>query len=182
MAASTQLSNNIRMLRKKHDLSQEQLAEKLGIKRSNIAAYESKNVEPRLRIILEMARLFDIQLKTFIDKKLTRQDHYEGFQDDPWSDHGAAKSSGTGQIYGNKSVKTFIENSGKIRKILDGFKAFYQFRKERIKKKTPELTRLMVDIENFMQLTDYLLSQNEYMINTISPNDQLKGPEQEQAK
>ena len=54
------LSKNLKFLRKSRQWSQEELARRLGIKRSNIAAYESKNVEPRLSLLLSMAKLFNV--------------------------------------------------------------------------------------------------------------------------
>ncbi len=182
MSSNTPLSNNIRVLRKKRNLSQEQLAARLGIKRSNIAAYESKNVEPRLRIILEMAKLFDIQLKTFIEKKLDQEDQYKRFKDEEEIRKNTARLPVTREIPPKKVVNSFKESSLKIRKILEGFKAFYQFRKERIKQKTPEISKLMFDIENFIQLTEHLLTQNEFVINSISPGDQKTGHEHESAE
>lgn len=66
MDAQNYLSKNIRYLRKSKKWSQEELALKLGIKRSNIAAYESKNVEPRLGLILQMAKLFNVNMAELI--------------------------------------------------------------------------------------------------------------------
>jgi len=55
------------MLRKLNEWSQEELAERLGVKRSSIAAYESKNVEPRLKVIIEMAQVFNVSIVELIE-------------------------------------------------------------------------------------------------------------------
>jgi transcriptional regulator with XRE-family HTH domain len=65
---SSMLSVNIKSLRKKLGLTQSQLAEKLGIKRSLIGAYEEGRAEPKLTTLVSFARLFDISLDSLITK------------------------------------------------------------------------------------------------------------------
>ena len=64
------LSNNLRSLRKRHGLTQAQMAEKLNIKRSLIGAYEEGRAEPKLSTLVNIARLFDITVDS-----LVTQDH-----------------------------------------------------------------------------------------------------------
>lgn len=159
------LAHNIKYLRKLNKFSQEELAAKLGIKRSNIAAYESKNVEPRLRIILEIARLFDLSVKSLIEKKLE-----EGIAFPKFNSDNSLKAKNTQQldIVDNEDVSNFINKSIKIRKILEGFKAFYTFKKNNINKINPDKEKLLFDIDNFMQLVEHLLAYNETVIKAIS--------------
>jgi len=163
----TPLANNIRFLRRKAGLSQEELAQQLGINRSNIAAYESKNVEPRLRIILEIARYFDISIKSLIENNLHFDSTYSAFI---LNRNNRIESEQVLQTYDIKRILSFIEHSKKIRKVLEGFKAFYSFRKEHLKQIPPDRSRLIYDIENFIQLTEHLLSYNEKVVHTISKN------------
>ena len=159
------LSHNIKYLRKLNHLSQEELASKLDIKRSNIAAYESKNVEPRLRIILEIARLFDLSVKSLIEKKLEEGIEFPKFNVEP-SDY--SKNSQHLYIKDNEDISKFIDKSIKIRKVLEGFKAFYTFKKNNIQNITPSKEKLMFDIDNFVQLMEHLLAYNETVIKAIS--------------
>ena len=158
------LSNNIKFLRKVKGLSQEALAERLNIKRSNIAAYESKNVEPRLRIILEMARIFDIDVSTLIETELSQDTEYKSF-------HQKSAAAPTVDlkldITENIQIETFVEKSEKIRKVLEGFKAFYNFRKNGMVVDSPEKEKIIFDIDNFIQLMEHLLSYNENVITTF---------------
>jgi transcriptional regulator with XRE-family HTH domain len=55
----TLLGLNIKLFRKKKGLTQEQLAEKLGIKRSLLGAYEEGRAEPSLQMANRMANLFE---------------------------------------------------------------------------------------------------------------------------
>jgi transcriptional regulator with XRE-family HTH domain len=159
------LALNIRYLRKRAGISQEALAKQLGIKRSNIAAYEIKNVEPRLRIILEIARFFKIDLKSLIQTIITDKNYDQLLSKSSSENH---VSHPTIEINKEVDVEEFISKSMKIRKVLEGFKAFYSFKKERTNISTPERDKLMFDIENFLQLMDHLLNYNESVIRVLS--------------
>ena len=63
------LAQNIRFLRKQKGLTQAQLAEKVGLNRSVVAAYEEKRAEPRLQTLLLIAKYFDISLDDLVLKE-----------------------------------------------------------------------------------------------------------------
>lgn len=80
------LSNNLRWLRKSKHLTQEQLANKIGIKRPLIGAYEEGRAEPKLQTIRNISRYFKISLDDLIEKDLSQDQtsieevDYEGNQ------------------------------------------------------------------------------------------------------
>ena len=158
------LAANIRILRKMKGLNQEQLAEKLNIKRSNIAAYETKNVEPRLRIILEIARFFDISISTLLQEELVPDASFPPFLD-PEEDTDVEVSVVN---IDTKDVNIFIDKSMSIKKILVGFKSFYNFRRSKLKDLTPQNQKIIFDIENFIHLMEDLIAHNESMISMLS--------------
>lgn len=158
------LAQNVKFLRKKHKISQEELASKLDIKRSNIAAYESKNVEPRLRIILEIAKVFDISIDALVSNPLVEGEDFKTFSTDITN----VTTTNTLQIdKSGEEVATFIQKSIKIRKILEGFKAFYTLKKNNIKEISEEKERVIFDIDNFVNLMEHLLTYNENVIKAI---------------
>ena len=158
------LAHNIRVLRKAKGLNQEALAAKLNIKRSNIAAYETKNVEPRLRIILEIAKFFNIDISTLINEKLAEDDSYP-----PFSSQDDTKITGSKVIdIDSKNVSEFISKSMSIKKVLIGFKSFYTFRKAKLNELSPANQKLIFDIDNFIQLMEDLITHNESMIRLLS--------------
>ncbi len=157
------LAQNLKTLRKKRQISQEVLAQQLGIKRSNIAAYESKNVEPRLRIILEMARFFDISLKTLIEEKLEVNKAYPTFHRILPVENKRLKIR---QIE-EENIQQFVEKTVKIRKVLEGFKAFYLIKKEQINN-SKESNQLLNHLDGFIDLMEYLMRTNESIIKSLS--------------
>ncbi len=53
------MKNKLKVYRAMHDLTQEQLAEKLGVTRQTIIAIESDKYLPSLKLAYKITRLFD---------------------------------------------------------------------------------------------------------------------------
>lgn len=63
------IQNNIKELRIKKNVTQEQLAESVGVSRQTIVAIEKGNYIPSLLLAINLARFFDISVeKLFIIK------------------------------------------------------------------------------------------------------------------
>ncbi len=67
------LNENIRVLRKRLSLTQDQFAQRLGIKRSLIGAYEEGRAEPKLELLQKMAEVFSISVDDLIGKEFTAE-------------------------------------------------------------------------------------------------------------
>jgi len=158
------LAHNIAFLRKKMGLNQDQLASKLNIKRSNIAAYEAKNVEPRLRIILDMTRLFNVNLQSFLLDKIEDSSVLKPFRTNTYD----KEDQSTLEIENHLHIDQFVQKSINIRKILDGFKTLYTFRKSKMSGLTPNKEKILFDMNNFIMLMEHLLLCNENIIKAIS--------------
>lgn len=66
----SQAGLNLKYLRKQKGFTQEEMAEKLGIKRSLIGAYEEERAEPRLEVMQAVCDMFKITLEDFLFKNL----------------------------------------------------------------------------------------------------------------
>ena len=64
------VSQNIKQLRKRLGLTQEQFAEKIGTNRSLLGAYEEGRADPRLNNLLNMAKEFGGTVDMLISKEL----------------------------------------------------------------------------------------------------------------
>jgi DNA-binding XRE family transcriptional regulator len=67
------LQQNIRFLRKNKGFTQGQLAEKLGIKRSLIGAYEEERAVPKLLIIQQLSQLFGVSIDRLLTIDLSKE-------------------------------------------------------------------------------------------------------------
>lgn len=66
------ISENIRFLRKQSNLTQEQFAEKIGIKRSLVGAYEEGRADPRLFNLAVIAELFGTSIDILVNKDVKK--------------------------------------------------------------------------------------------------------------
>ena len=64
------ISENIRFYRKTLGLTQEQLANKLGGKKSLVSNYENRHSLPDILMICKLADIFEISIDEFMGRKL----------------------------------------------------------------------------------------------------------------
>ena len=65
------IHNNIRYLRRKKGLTQEQLAQVLSLKRAVIGSYEEGRAEPKLELLHRMAKLFNVTMEALAGEMLS---------------------------------------------------------------------------------------------------------------
>ena len=61
------MKNTIRVERAKLEISQEELAEKIGVTRQTIYAIEKGKFAPSILIVLKMAKVFDCPIESFFN-------------------------------------------------------------------------------------------------------------------
>jgi transcriptional regulator with XRE-family HTH domain len=66
------ISKNLKFLRTKHDFTQKQLAEKLGLKQAAIGAYEEERATPPLSCLLDLTKIFKVNLDLLVNHDLSR--------------------------------------------------------------------------------------------------------------
>ncbi|HEY8400177.1 MAG TPA: LexA family transcriptional regulator [Cytophagaceae bacterium] len=76
------VNGNIKVLRKKLGLTQEQFAEKIGIKRSLLGAYEEGRAEPGLNTLVTMGKLFGVSVDDLATLDFTQGVEVPAFQKD----------------------------------------------------------------------------------------------------
>lgn len=64
------ISSNIKFLRKKRGLTQQQFADQIGIKRSLVGAYEEERAEPKYDLLKVIASFFDVSIDDFIKEEI----------------------------------------------------------------------------------------------------------------
>lgn len=65
------IAGNLKYLRKKHGLTQQQLADILNVKRPVIGAYEEARAEPKTELLREMAIFFSISVDELVSEDLS---------------------------------------------------------------------------------------------------------------
>jgi DNA-binding XRE family transcriptional regulator len=64
------ISNNIKYLRKQHQLTQEDFAQLFGVKRAIIGAYEEQRAEPKMELLFKIASHFKLSIDEIVSKNL----------------------------------------------------------------------------------------------------------------
>jgi len=67
------ISSNIKFLRKKKGLTQQQFADQVGIKRSLVGAYEEERAEPKYDLLKTIASFFEISIDDFIKETINEK-------------------------------------------------------------------------------------------------------------
>lgn len=67
---SNKLQSNIRILRDRMGISQQKLADKLGIGRPKYSAYEEYRCEPNIDLIIKLSEFFKVSIDDLIKKEL----------------------------------------------------------------------------------------------------------------
>lgn len=79
----SQIGNNIKKLRKVKGLSQQAFADLFNLTRGNISSYEEFRAEPKISVILQIAKYFSIPVAELLEQQLTVneilnfEDHFE---------------------------------------------------------------------------------------------------------
>lgn len=79
------VSDNIKYLRAKKGISQNQLASKLNLTRNQINSYENGNSQPSIEVLQKLSLYFEINIDTLINvniDKITFKESIENFQND----------------------------------------------------------------------------------------------------
>jgi transcriptional regulator with XRE-family HTH domain len=66
------LGKNIKTLRKKAGLTQDQFAQKVSVKRAAVGAYEEGRAEPRVKTLLEICHYFKVGAEDLLNKDLSQ--------------------------------------------------------------------------------------------------------------
>ncbi len=160
-------SKNLRHLRKLNKWSQEELGDRLDIKRSSIAAYECKNVEPRLELLVRISHLFRVSISDLVQMDLS-EDSYPLYESETAEQNGVSDDN---------VIDIITKKCEEIKALHDGFRTYYQIRRKNTSDSQPELMRLMMDIDTFSMLMDQLLEYNEQLIDitrAIGEEHQIK--------
>mgnify|MGYP001215710721 CR=1 FL=1 len=71
------LAENLRALRKRMKWSQEELADKVGLNRGNIASYENGTAEPKICNLVKLSHVFNISVFDLTHVNLKEDDTFE---------------------------------------------------------------------------------------------------------
>ncbi len=103
---------NLKYLRKKHNFSQEELAEKLGVSRQSVAKWENGESLPDILRCGELALLFGTTIDNLVNYSFEKEDYIESENDGKYV-FGIVKVGERGQVVIPKHAREVFEiNAG----------------------------------------------------------------------
>jgi transcriptional regulator with XRE-family HTH domain len=154
------VGQNIKYFRKQFNLSQCDLADKVGLKRGNIASYEKDIAEPKICNLIKLAKFFKIGISEIVLYDFTTE-----------------QPDSTGIIIDTKTpvlidteIQQVIEQSKEFENMLNGMKCYHKFQMEKIVP-SDEVTLLSTEVDRLLSVADSLMKSHKNLIQKISPKE-----------
>lgn len=154
---------NLRFLRRLKGLSQQELANRLGLKRNNIASYELGTVEPKVETLIQIAVFFNCTPEELLAVSL-------------WENSVIVEETDEEQAVAEEGhypllLEELIQRTEQAQKIYDGYQAFHDMRKE-VDGSTSSLVRgLENDLDNLFTMLSSTLENNwQFIRHSVSTN------------
>jgi transcriptional regulator with XRE-family HTH domain len=159
------LSKNLRYLRSQAKLSQQGLADILGLSRSQIASYENGLAEPNAANLIIIARNFNVLLHDLIEIDIEMRAREESLG---WEHNKAMTLLYKAGTY-DDNKKRIEDYSSKLKRFVDIHKDY----KKDSKKLTKPSRQYLQDTEDIIDLTQKLLALNEELMNKLQFHEQV---------
>lgn len=151
------LPHNIRCLRKRLNLSQEELASRVGLNRGNIASYENGTAEPKICNLLKLSALFEVSLMD-----LTQQDLRDETAFDLASKNYRQISDSEREL-----IEQFRQKMDKIEAVFKGLHACCQFKTSTIEEMPKDMQILLFNFEQLHEAAVTLLCNHKALLDFI---------------
>lgn len=167
-------ARNLKFLRVSKKLTQESLAQAIGMNRGNIASYEKGSAEPSLGNLHKIAKFFDVDIGLMIENDLEELFRDNGTTHENETMEGEVLNSDRvikDKLILNKNlVEEFKEKSDSMVKILEGFRQFHKFKMESTDDFSDDVKKMSMDYEKLLDVLDQVLKTNKSLIDWIEEN------------
>lgn len=152
-------------------MSQQKLAEQLGLKRNNIASYEAGLVEPKAINFLRLALFFNISPSELLERDLPGALSAPGFQQE--------EPQGLSEVEMRDQLRLFSSHTSDMQKVLDGFREFQKLNasasppKESPKNNKAQETKS--ELDNLLSIMEQLLESNWALLRAMTGRFKQEG-------
>lgn len=153
------LQQNLRLLRKRLKMSQEELANRVGLNRGNIASYENGTAEPKICNLLKLSSLFEVSIIDLTQKDLRNANSLneanEAFQQFSTSDL--------------ELLQQHIHRSEELQEVVRSIHTCFHFRARSIEDlhANKELHMAVMKFEELFEATQELLHNHQALLDFI---------------
>lgn len=155
------LAQNIRHLRKRQELSQEELALRVGLNRGNIASYENGTAEPKICNLFKLAQIFSISITDLTQKDLSNNQSYRAA-------HEAYEASDRPLFEDTRAIfDNFIERAEELRRVTESLHTCHQFKVKSSGALTKEMQVMNSNFEQMYELAAQALLHHQELLEFI---------------
>lgn len=157
------LSENLRALRRQMKWSQEELAERIGLKRGNIASYENGSAEPRICNLVKLAQIFHISVFDLTHTDLKSDEQLA-----------LARSSHASGQKGNglSNVSQLEREAEDFQQAMKGLRCFFHLKVKNAGELPPEMQFMTEHFEQLYDVTRHLLDSHLQLLSMVKENCQ----------
>jgi transcriptional regulator with XRE-family HTH domain len=151
------LQQNLRSLRRRFNLSQEELAQKVGLNRGNIASYENGTAEPKICNLLKLSHIFGISVVDLTQRDLGEEN--------------SIKEAIENQTYFSRHewelFRLHLEHSDELQEFIKSIYACYQFKAKNMSEIPRDMQFLMSSFDQLHDAALTLLSHYQELIDLL---------------
>lgn len=154
------LHQNIKFLRRQLRISQEELANRVGLNRGNIASYENGSAEPKICNLLKLAKLFGVPIMA-----LARQDLQDEQQMSEASDTFRQLDASELQL-----MEQFAKRAAELEKVIESIHTCFQYKTEDLEQNpSPKQVRTVaLKFEELYEASSELARNHQQLIEFIN--------------
>jgi transcriptional regulator with XRE-family HTH domain len=160
----TYLDKNIRFLRRQMNLSQEELAARIGLNRGNIASYENGTAEPKVCNLLRLSRLFKVSICDLAQRDLSG--------DEPAHLNGHALNGHHSAPQSIEALELFRSNALRKAQMIESLMTCSRIKIEQLQSPPPqELQLIIVNLEELYHTARSLMEEHLSLLNSFNSKD-----------
>lgn len=149
------LADNIRCLRKRMNISQEQLARLVGLNRGNIASYEKGTAEPKICNLVKLANVFKVSILDLTKRDLRKENAHNNCLSQITPDE-------------QRVLNSFHLQSQELQTVIEGINACYCYKKKRLNgSANADMKAIMANFEQLHEVTRAMLKSHLELLNFI---------------
>lgn len=152
------LAENLRALRKRMKWSQEELADKVGLNRGNIASYENGTAEPKICNLVKLAHLFNLSVFDLTHANLKEDLSYS---------QATLRQQNGSRFSGISAMSHYVKEAEDFQQAIKGLQCLFRLKVKNVGQLPEDMQFLTDQFEQLYGVTDQLLKAHLEIIDLI---------------
>lgn len=154
---TTHLNSNIRILRKGMRISQEELANRIGLNRGNIASYENGTAEPKICNLLKLSHLFDVSIVYLTQVDLRNEETLRAARE---------ASRKNPNFHTDESLQSYLQRANELEQVIDGLSTCCRYKLKMVGgEMSKEMQIVAMHFEELYDTAQALLNEHRSLLN-----------------